>query len=121
MTTQAEGSVLELRGSAQLLDEYARHTAADRPGIAQPVPLRPVPVQPWNKILPVAFVLFALMLAGWEWYWRDFGVTPGIRNTDGLWAIQRQRIDAGEGNATVLTGASRVYFDLQLPVWEKLA
>jgi len=121
MTMHAEGSILELRDVPELRDEYARQTAADRPGIAQPVPLRPVPVQPWGKILPVAFVLFAVMLGGWEWYWRDFGVTPGMRNTDGLWAIQRRRIDEGEGNATVLTGASRVYFDIQLPVWEKLA
>ena len=42
------------------------------------------------------------------------------RNTYGLWAIQRRRIDAGEGDATVLVGASRIYFDVQLPVWERL-
>ncbi len=102
-------------------DGYARQTAADRPGVAQPVPVRPLPAQPWSRILPFAIVLFALMLAAWEWHWRAFGVTPGMRNTDGLWAIQRRRIDHGEGNATVLTGASRVYFDVQLPVWEKLA
>lgn len=102
-------------------DSYARQTAADRPGVAQPVPVRPLPAQPWNRILLFAAILFASMLAAWEWHWRAFGATPGIRNTDGLWAIQRRRIDAGEGNATVLTGASRVYFDVQLPVWEKLA
>ena len=27
----------------------------------------------------------------------------------------------GEGNKTVLIGSSRVLFDVQLPVWEKLA
>ena len=32
-------------------DRYARETAADRPGVAQPVPVRPVPEQPWGKIL----------------------------------------------------------------------
>jgi len=30
------------------------------------------------------------------------------------------RIGAGEGDATVLLGASRLYFDIQLPVWERL-
>ena len=45
---------------------------------------------------------------------------PASSNTFGLWAIQRRRIDAGEGDATVLLGASRVFFDLQLPVWERL-
>jgi hypothetical protein len=100
---------------------HQRETASDRPGVAQPVPKRPVPVQPWRGILLGALVMFSVLLGAWEWYWRDFGVTPGIRNTYGLWAIQRRRIDNGEGDATVLLGASRVYFDLQLPVWEKLA
>ena len=99
---------------------HARETASDRPGVAQPVPLRPVPKQPWARIFVGMLVLFALLLGGWEWYWRDFGATPGIRNSFGLWAIQRRRIDNGEGNATVIIGASRVYFDIQLDVWEKL-
>jgi hypothetical protein len=102
-------------------DRYARQTAADRPGIAQPVPTRPVPEQRWGAILLAAFVLFAVLLAGWEAYWRAFGVTPGAYNNYGLWAIQRRRIDAGEGDATVLMGASRLFFDIQLPVWKRLA
>jgi hypothetical protein len=102
-------------------DAYARQTAADRPGIAQPVPARPVPTQPWNRILAAALVLLAILLGAWEAYWRSTGVTPGIRNSDGLWAQQRRRIDAGEGNATVVIGDSRLLFDFQLPVWEKLS
>src|SRR5580700_1218759 len=94
-------------------DRYARQTAADRPGVAQPVPVRPVPEQPWGRILLVVVALLAVLVAGWEWYWRSYGAKPGISNTYGLWAIQRQRIDAGEGNATVLVGASRVYYDIQ--------
>jgi hypothetical protein len=102
-------------------DRYARQTAADRPGVAQPVPSRPVPSQRWGTILIGAAVLFALFLGLWEEYWRSYGVTPSIANTQGLWAIQRRRIDAGEGDATVLLGASRLYFDIQLPVWERLS
>jgi hypothetical protein len=101
-------------------DRYARQTAADRPGVAQPVPLRPVPAQPWGRILIGAVLLLVLLVAGWEEYWRAYGVRPSIANTYGLWAIQRRRIDAGEGDATVLLGASRLYFDIQLPVWERL-
>ena len=101
-------------------DVDVRQTASDRPGVAQPVPIRPVPEQPWGWILTGTVVLLALMLGAWEWYWRDFGATPGIRNSDGLWAIQRRRIDDGEGDATVFVGASRVYFDMQLDVWERL-
>jgi hypothetical protein len=100
--------------------DYARVTAADRPGVAQPVPVREIPPQPWGRIALGALVLFAVLLGGWESYWRAFGVTPATRNSDGLWAIQRRRIDNGEGDATVAVGASRMYFDLQLDVWEKL-
>jgi hypothetical protein len=102
------------------VDRYARQTAADRPGVAQPVPVRPVPEQPWGQILVVTVLLVGLLVAGWEWYWRDYGVHPSIANTSGLWAIQRRRIDAGEGDATVLVGASRLFFDIQLPVWQRL-
>jgi hypothetical protein len=102
-------------------DRYARQTAADRPGVAQPVPLRPVPAQPWGRIVIGAVLLSVLLVGAWEGYWRDYGVRPSIANTDGLWAIQRRRIDAGEGDATVLLGGSRLYFDVQLPVWERLA
>jgi hypothetical protein len=98
-----------------------RLTASDRPGVAQPVPTREVPPQPWGAIFFAALTLTVLMLAGWEWYWRDYGATPAYRNSDGLWAMQRRRIDAGEGDATVLLGASRILFDVQLPVWERLA
>ncbi len=101
-------------------DSYARQTAADRPGVAQPVPVRPVPVQPWGKILIGALVLLVMLVAAWEAYYRAYGVRPGIANTFGLWAIQRGRIDAGEGDAMVLLGASRVFFDIQLSVWERL-
>ncbi|MDR3390008.1 MAG: hypothetical protein P4L92_23470 [Rudaea sp.] len=98
-----------------------RLTAADRPGVAQPVPVRDVPAQPWQRIFMVTLTLLVLMLAAWEGYWRNFGATPGYYNSNGEWAQQRRRIDAGEGGKTVLTGSSRILFDVQLPVWEKIA
>ncbi len=98
-----------------------RLTAADRPGVAQPVPERDVPVRPWRPIFLAALVLFALLIAGWELYWRAFGATPGYHNSNAEWAQQRRRIDAGEGGKTVLVGSSRVLFDVELPIWEKAA
>ena len=99
-----------------------RQTAADRPGQAQPVPERDIPDRCWGAILLAALVLTLLMLGAWEWHWRSFGVEPSIANSDALWATQRRRIDRGEGNgATVLIGSSRMLFDLQLPVWQKLS
>jgi hypothetical protein len=99
-----------------------RLTAADRPGVAQPVPERDIPDRPWGAILLAALVMTALMLGAWEWHWRSFGVEPSLANSDALWATQRRRIDHGEGDgATVLIGSSRMLFDLQLPVWQKLS
>ncbi|HEV7489201.1 MAG TPA: hypothetical protein VGO25_00245 [Rhodanobacteraceae bacterium] len=97
-----------------------RLTASDRPGVAQPVPVRDIPAQPWNRIFVASVVLCAMMVAGWEFYWRAYGVTPTYRNSDGQWLVQRRRLDNGEGGATVLVGASRILFDTELPVWEKI-
>jgi hypothetical protein len=96
-----------------------RLTASDRPGVAQPVPERDIPPQPWGRILAIAALLFLVAMAGWEWYWRDFGARPAYRNSNGQWAIERRRIHQGEGDALVLAGASRVLFDVQLPEWER--
>ena len=82
------------------------------------VPVRDIPAQPWGWVFAGAVMM---MLAGWEWYWRAFDATPSSRSNSALWAIQRGRIDHGEGDATVLIGDSRMFFDLQLPVWERLA
>ena len=98
-----------------------RLTASDRPGVAQPVPVREIPQRPWRSIWVGALVLAALLLATWEWHWRAFGVLPTYRNSDAEWAMQRRRIDNGEGGKTVLIGSSRVLFGVQLPVWERIA
>ena len=85
---------------------FVRLTASDRPGVAQPVPERDIPPQPWGKILLGALALFVLLMAAWEWHWRAYGATPGYRNSDGAWADQRRRISPGEGGKTVLIGLS---------------
>ncbi len=99
---------------------FVRLTAADRPGVAQPVPERDVPDKPWGPILLGAAVLFVVLMAGWETYWRAFDAVPGYHNGNDAWALQRRRIDEGEGGKTVLIGSSRVLFDSQLPVWEQV-
>jgi len=83
-------------------------------------PVRALPQRPLGLAWLVAVGVFALGLLAWELYWRDFGAVPGYRNSDGQWAQQRRRIDEGEGDRTVLLGASRVLFDVQLPVWERI-
>ena len=69
---------------------------SDRPGVAQPVPERDIPPQPWGRILLGA--LRAVPAADGR---RGNGIgaisapTPGYRNSNGAWAEQRRRIDAG--------------------------
>jgi hypothetical protein len=125
--SEAPGSELVVERSASAEARIAsrpglRLTAADRPGQAQPVPQRDVPDRRWGAIMLGALAIFLLLMGAWEWHWRGYGVEPSIANTDALWATQRRRIDNGEGDgATVLIGSSRMLFDLQLPVWQKLS
>ena len=105
-------------GSGTVRPGFVRLTASDRPGVAQPVPERDIPERPWGGIWLGALVLALLLIGGWEWHWRAFGVTPSYNNSNAEWAQQRRRIDHGEGNALVLIGSSRTLFDVQLPVWQ---
>ena len=82
---------------------------------------RPLPARDLDVAGLIAFVLLVLGLVGWEAYWRAYGAVPGYRNSFGQWAIERRRIDHGEGGRTVIAGSSRMLFDVQLPVWERLA
>jgi hypothetical protein len=84
-------------------------------------PDRPVPAVAIGTAAITAVVVFVMALGAWEMYWRDFGSTPSYRNSEGLWAIQRRRIDHGEGNATVLIGSSRTLSNIRLDVWERVA
>lgn len=98
---------------------YARLTASDRPGVAQPVPQRDIPARPWPAALLAALLLAAALVAAWEFHWRAYGVEPAIKNSNGLWAQQRRRIDSGEGGKLVLAGSSRLLFDVDLDTLER--
>jgi hypothetical protein len=100
---------------------FDRLTAADRPGIAQPVPERAVPAKSWLVQLIAALAGTVLLVGLWEQHWRDYGAEPSYVDGKGLWSLQRRRIDNGEGNRTVLLGASRVLFDIDLDTWERLS
>jgi hypothetical protein len=80
---------------------------------------RPLPAGSLGLAALVAVVVAGVLLSAWELHWREFGSEKSYRNSGGLWATERRRIDNGEGDATVLIGSSRMQFDLQLDVWEQ--
>ncbi len=82
---------------------------------------RPLPGKSLRPGALIGLITAVLLLSGWELYWRDYGSTPSYRNSEGLWAMQRRRINRGEGDKTVITGSSRIFFDLQLNAWEREA
>ena len=96
-------------------------TSSSEPGrLDEAVYERPLPALDAARVMWVALVLVVAGIAGWEAYWRGEGSVPGYRNSDGQWAIQRRRLDHGEGGKTIITGSSRMLFDVQLPVWERV-
>jgi hypothetical protein len=69
----------------------------------------------------IGLFVMILMLGGWEGYWRSEDAVPSYRNSPGLWSIQRRRIDNGEGDKTVLTGSSRMLYNVQPDAWEQVS
>jgi hypothetical protein len=67
----------------------------------------------------VAIGLFLAALAGWEAYWRAERFVPSARNSAGLWALTRDRLDREGPGGTVIVGSSRAMFDLHLEAWRE--
>ena len=82
---------------------------------------RPLPGRSLRAAAWLGLVVMIAAMSGWELYWRSEGSIPSYRNSDGLWAIQRRRIDNGEGDGTVIVGSSRAYFNFQLDTWRQAA
>jgi hypothetical protein len=90
-----------------------------RPSDAAPSYQRALPAVNIGRSWIIALLVFATGFAGWELKWRAWGAEPTYRNSEGSWHIQRRRIDSGEGDRTVLLGASRVLFDVNLETWQR--
>ncbi len=90
-----------------------------RPSDTAPIYQRDIPAVNVGRAWVIALVLFLIGFAAWELKWRSWGAEPTYRNSEGSWFIQRRRIDHGERDKTVLLGASRVLFDVQLHSWER--
>jgi hypothetical protein len=87
-----------------------RKTAADRPGQAQPVPTRDIPLKPWARIGAFVFAAVALLTAGWEWNARvNLGLHAGdLADSAQGWAEARRAADQAP---VAIVGDSRILFD----------
>lgn len=97
-------------------------SSSERLGLGSPQqhsPLRDIPQAPWPRILWAAVLVCAVLLGAWEAYWRSEWFVPSIRNSDGLWALTRTRIETEGGHGTVVVSSSRLLFDLHLEAWRE--
>ncbi|HET7576038.1 MAG TPA: hypothetical protein VFK19_05655 [Sphingomicrobium sp.] len=110
----------ELRGVREgALPAGLRQTAANRPGQAQPVPTRDIPLQPWARMGAAVFVAVALLLSVWEYEARTWiGLRAGdIDDSPQSWAEQRRLADAAP---VTIVGDSRILFDTDLDRFQQL-
>jgi hypothetical protein len=115
-----EPSSLERAAHHAALPVGLRLTAADRPGMAQPVPERDIPDQPWRVISLTVLVLVVLMTCAWEWQMRRLELVPGdLSSSYDTWADLRRDIDRRDV-PLVLIGDSRILYDSDLDRVQKL-
>jgi hypothetical protein len=91
----------------------ARHTAR---GLE-----RPVPKVPWMWVLGIVVMSATLAIACWEIKMREVGLHAGdLGDEQSSWTVERRKVDAGPRDSIVLVGDSRLLFDSDLSVWERL-
>jgi hypothetical protein len=104
----------------QALPSGLRLTAADRPGVAQPVPERDIPNQPWRAMSVVVAVLLVLLTSLWELKMRSLELVPGdLSGTYDVWAEQRRQVEKRDV-PLALIGDSRILYDTDLARIEQL-
>jgi len=72
-----------------------------------------------KKSLIIALVLVITGIGAWEIYWRSQGFYPTIDDDKDLWAVQRAKVEKATDQDVLLTGSSRILFDIQLDAWER--
>jgi hypothetical protein len=100
--------------SRHALPSGLRLTAADRPGIAQPVPERDIPDQPWRAMALIVMVLLIVLASLWEWKMRTLELFPGDLGVNyDRWAELRRQVDKRDVPVAII-GDSRILFDTDL-------
>ena len=73
-----------------------------------------------QRSLVVAVVLSVVAITGWELYLRaTMRSHSWLADDKALWSVQRHKVNKLDKEEVVLTGSSRVIFDVQLDVWEQ--
>lgn len=67
----------------------------------------------------IALTISLTGILAWEAYWRAQGKIPDLDDDKNLWAIQRAKVETASKNDVILTGSSRVLFDIDLNEWEQ--
>ncbi len=76
---------------------------------------------PAAKVGPAAVMtalFFVASVGGWEIFWRGEQFRPSVRNSVGLWAMTRARVETEGNSVTTMIGSSRTLFDFNLESWE---
>jgi len=110
----------EVRGVREgALPAGLRQTASNRPGQAQPVPTRDIPLRPWVRMGTFVFCAVTLMTAVWEWNARtNLGLRAGdIDDSPQAWAEARRAADHAP---VAIIGDSRILFDTDQERFEQL-
>ncbi|MFL6731186.1 MAG: hypothetical protein ACJ8EH_01620 [Sphingomicrobium sp.] len=96
-----------------------RKTAADRPGQAQPVPTRDIPLKPWARMGALVVLAVAILTTAWEWTARTrLDLRAGdIDDSPQAWAEARRAADHAQ---VAIVGDSRILFDTDQGRFEAL-
>jgi hypothetical protein len=79
---------------------------------------RVIPQLNWRGAGILMLVFVVLATTGWEINWRSRSYDPTYVNSYGLWAIQRREVSR-QGDAVVIIGSSRAFFDINLDLFEE--
>ena len=114
MASSISSSEMVVPEAVQPLPAGLRLTAADRPGMAQPVPERDIPEQPWRRISLAVLVLVGVLTSLWEWKMRSLELVPGdLSGSYDSWAERRREVDTRD-IPVALIGDSRILYDTDL-------
>jgi hypothetical protein len=82
--------------------------------MAQPVPERDIPQQPWRAMALTVTILLVLLTSLWEWKMRMLELIPGdLGEGNDRWAELRREVDK-RNVPVVIIGESRILYDSDL-------